>query len=101
MTDIAPPRLRHHLPGGHRPYNPSTIIAQRMLRKGVRLTHVARTSGVHERLLSDYLARRKKPSRRSQALISRYFGITPNDFLDKDGFFALAPGFETTEDTPR
>lgn len=102
LTMVEIPTPRRQLPGGHRPYNPQTIYAQLMLKKGVRVNHVARVTGIHERLISNYLARRSRPTVRSQAQLGRYFGLAHDDYIDAEGLFKLAPGFEppVTEDTP-
>lgn len=70
------------LSGGHRPYKTHTKLGKVMFARGVRSIHVTYATGVHPRLMTDYLAGRKKPSPRSMKALCEFLHVNPQDLVE-------------------
>lgn len=70
------------LSGGHRTYKTHTKLGRIMFDKGVRSIQVTYNAGIHPRLMTDYLAGRKKPSPRSMKMLCEYLHVQAADLIE-------------------
>lgn len=84
---LLPPPLK--LPGGHRPYLRHTHVGALMEHHALRAWTLSTATSIQPRRLTEYLARRARPSRRALAQISFYFSVHPMDLIDDEGFLRI------------
>ena len=80
------------LPRGRRgrPFNTSSPLGKIMEQRGLSARQVAEGTGIYNRTLTEYLARRRKPTASHVRLLSRFLGVHPSTIT----------GYELVEDDP-